>query len=68
VAGTVSPGRSLRVQLALARGGRCHLAGRSLRASCPSLARCWPRFRHPGFAWPATPARLAPATPREPVF
>ena len=27
-----------------ARGCPCHLAGRSLRASCPPVARCCPRF------------------------
>jgi len=29
---------------AAARGCPCPVAGRSLRASCPSLTRCWPRF------------------------
>ena len=27
-----------------ARGRPCRLAGRSLRASCPPVTRCWPRF------------------------
>jgi len=26
-----------------ARGCPCPIAGRSLRASCPPVARCWPR-------------------------
>jgi len=29
---------------AAARDCPCPVAGRSLRASCPSLTRCWPRF------------------------
>ena len=39
-----------------ARGCPCHLAGRSLQASCLPLARRKPRFRHPGFARFPTPA------------
>ena len=49
-----------------ARGCPCPVAGRSLRASCPALARCCSRFRHPGFARPATPAPGARAAPRSP--
>jgi hypothetical protein len=35
---------------ACSRGCPCHLAGRSLRASCPALTRCRLRSRHPAFA------------------
>jgi hypothetical protein len=43
--------------------GPCHLAGRSLWASCPPLARCWLVLGIPAFTSPATPARLARARP-----
>jgi len=70
---TLTPGiQALRslvwVHLARARGGPCHLAGRSLRASCPPLARGKPSSAILAALGFPTPARLARATPREPVF
>jgi hypothetical protein len=47
-----------------ARDCPCPVAGRSLRASCPSLTPMPPVLRHPGCAWRHTPARGARTAPR----